>query len=136
MGCVGESGVCCAMAAGGVTWLAGGDGEQVEHAASMALQANIGIPCDPIPGGLEFPCITRTLRAAVTAPLYADLALSGIDPLIPYHEILQAIETNFQKTDPAALCGSACGCNCTPTAVRCMEKLSGDTAFQLHYRYK
>lgn len=136
VGCIGESGVCCAMAAGAVTWLVGGDGIQVERAASMALQANIGIPCDPIPGGLEFPCITRTLRAAVTAPLYADLALSGIDPLIPYHELLQAIEANFRKTAPADLCGEACGCNCTPTAVNCMEKLRADTSVTLHYASK
>lgn len=78
------------MAAGAITWMAGGNGAQVEHAASMALQASLGIPCDPIPGGLEFPCITRTIRAAVTAPLYADMALSGINPLVPYHEVLGA----------------------------------------------
>jgi L-serine dehydratase len=87
-GCVGESGVCCAMASGAICHMAGGTGKMVEHAASMALQANLLIPCDPIPGGLEFPCITRTLRAAVTAPMYADLALCGIDPLVPYHEVL------------------------------------------------
>lgn len=133
VGCVGESGVCCAMASGAVAWLAGGDGKQVERAASMALQASMGIQCDPIPGGLEFPCITRTLRAAVTAPLYADLALSGIDPLIPYHEVLQAIEHHFQTTDSAELCGLGCGCNCTPTAQKCMENLTEDTAFQLHF---
>lgn len=119
VGCVGESGVCCAMASGAVTWMAGGNGLQVEHAASMALQANLGIPCDPIPGGLEFPCITRTLRAAVTAPLYADLALSGIDPLVPYHEVLDAIEKNFRSHRPGELCGPLCGINCTPTAERC-----------------
>lgn len=134
VGCVGESGVCCAMAAGAVTWLAGGDGIQVERAASMALQANIGIPCDPIPGGLEFPCITRTIRAAVTAPLYADLALAGIDPLIPYHEILQTIEANFRRSNPADLCGSACGCNRTPTAAECMRFLKDKTANDLLYR--
>lgn len=119
VGCVGESGVCCAMASGAVTWLAGGDGIEVENAASMALQANLGIPCDPIPGGLEFPCITRTLRAAVTAPLYADIALSGINPLIPYHEVLQAIEKNFRTSSAGALSGPLCGINCTPTAGKC-----------------
>jgi L-serine dehydratase len=116
VGCVGESGVCCAMASGAIAWMAGGNGEQVEHAASMALQANLGIPCDPIPGGLEFPCITRTIRAAVTAPLYADLALSGINPLVPYHEVLGAIEKNFRSSKPGELCGPLCGINCTPTA--------------------
>jgi len=134
VGCVGESGVCCAMASGAVTWLAGGDGFQVENAASMALQANIGIPCDPIPGGLEFPCLTRTLRAAVTAPLYADLALSGIDPLIPYHEVLQAIEYNFSNTDRAKLCGPECGCNITETARACVKNLERHTSGNFHYQ--
>ncbi|QAT50413.1 hypothetical protein EQM14_11930 [Caproiciproducens sp. NJN-50] len=133
VGCVGESGVCCAMASGAVTWIAGGDGLQVEHAASMALQANLGIPCDPISGGLEFPCLTRTLRAAVTAPLYADLALSGIDPLIPYHEVLQAIESNFRHADNRYLCGPECGCNCTPTARKCLENLEQHSEGILHF---
>lgn len=115
VGCVGEA-VYCAMASGAVAWLAGGDGVQVERAASMALQANIGIFCDPIPGGLQFPCITRTLRAAVTAPLYADLALAGIDPLIPYHEVLSAMDRNDRETTGKALCGSGGGMTCTPAA--------------------
>ena len=115
-GCVGESGICCAMGSGAITWLAGGDGRQVENAASMALQANLGIPCDPIPGGKEFPCITRTIRAAVTAPLYADLALSGIDPLIPYHEVLYAIEQNRKNSSESIL---HCGINAAPCAKRC-----------------
>jgi L-serine dehydratase len=124
-GCVGESGICCAMASGAITWMAGGDGPQVQNAASMALQANIGIPCDPIPGGLEFPCLTRTVRSAVTAPLYADMALAGIDPLIPYHEMLLAIEQNrIQHGD--VICGPDCGVNCTATAIRCQQFLASE----------
>lgn len=92
----------------------------------MALQANLGIPCDPIPGGLEFPCITRTIRAAVTAPLYADMALSGIDPLIPYHEVLGAIEKNFRRSKPGELCSPLCGINCTQTAGRCKAFLQNE----------
>lgn len=122
-GCVGESGVCCAMGSGAVTYLAGGDGIQVERAASMALQANIGIPCDPIPGGREFPCITRTVRAAVTMPLYADLALSGMDPIIPYHEMLYAIRRNKEMSPQACLHD---GVNVCPSAMRCQEFLEGD----------
>ncbi len=117
-GCVGESGICCAMASGAIAYLGGGDGIAVEHAASMALQANLGIPCDPIPGGKEFPCITRTIRAAVTAPLYADLALAGIDPLIPYHEVLFAIEENRKRSTGALLHD---GINLAPCAQHCRE---------------
>ncbi len=124
-GCVGASGICCAMGSAAVTWLGGGDGMQVENAASMAIQANLGIPCDPIPGGKEFPCITRTVRAAVTAPLYADLALAGIDPLIPYHETLHAIEENRKKLGCVS-CGECTalhyGINAAPAAKACQEQ--------------
>lgn len=118
-GCVGESGVCSAMAAAAVAWMAGSDDKAAEDAASMALQASFGITCDAIPGGLEFPCITRTVRAAVNAPFYADLALAGIDPLIPYHEVIDAMELHYQRSDKKLLCGSCCGLNCTPTAEKC-----------------
>jgi L-serine dehydratase len=122
-GCVGESGICCAMASGAITWMAGGTGAQVQNAASMALQANIGIPCDPMAGGLEFPCLTRTVRSAVTAPLYADMALAGIDSLIPYHEMLLAIEDNRIKHGDV-VSGPDCGVNCTATAARCRQFLA------------
>jgi L-serine dehydratase len=124
-GCVGESGICCAMASGAITWMAGGTGQDVQSAASMALQANIGIPCDPIPGGLEFPCLTRTVRAAVTAPLYADMALAGINPLIPYHEMLTLIERT-RTLYPDAVSGPDCGTNCTATAERCQRFLADE----------
>jgi L-serine dehydratase len=111
------------MASGAITWMAGGTGTQVQNAASMALQANIGIPCDPIPGGLEFPCLTRTVRSAVTAPLYADMALCGIDPLIPYHEMLLAIEeTRIKHGDGVS--GPDCGVNYTATAAQCQQFLA------------
>lgn len=125
-GCVGESGVCAAMAAAAVAHLIGGDSYAVENAASMALQASFGITCDAIPGGLEFPCITRTLRATVTAPLYADLACAGINPLLPWHEVVDAMELHYQRTEQKLLCGSQCGLNCTPTAKKCMEFMAQD----------
>jgi L-serine dehydratase len=124
-GCGGESGVCCAMASGAIVQMLGGDANQVENAASMALQANIGIPCDPIPGGQEFPCITRTFRAAVTAPMYADLALCGIDPLVPFHEVLQVLE-HMRVTQSHFLCSPSCGLNAAPTAAGCKALLCGD----------
>ncbi len=118
-GCVGESGVCNAMASAAVAQLSGATPDQVENAASMALQANLGLVCDVIPGGKEFPCITRTVRAAVTAPLYADLARAGIDPIIPYHEVIDAMEEHYKKTPQEMLCGYTCGINCSPAAHKC-----------------
>jgi L-serine dehydratase len=133
VGCVGESGICCAMASGAIAYLLGADSFAVENAASMALQANIGIPCDPIPGGKEFPCITRTIRAAVTAPLYAELAICGIDPLIPYHEVLDAIEYTYQTNPRDSLCGTVCGCCLTPTAKTLCENLKNTSHKNLNF---
>ncbi|MBQ6589241.1 MAG: L-serine ammonia-lyase, iron-sulfur-dependent, subunit alpha [Butyrivibrio sp.] len=138
-GCIGESGVCNAMAAGAIAYLITPDdplvdvGIAVERAASMALQANMGLVCDPIPGGLEFPCITRTLRAAVTAPMYAEMAIIGIDPLIPYHECLQAMERHYRLTPPERLCGSDCGTCTTPAAQKCKQFLSDLMADNLKF---
>ena len=138
-GCIGESGVCNAMAAGAIAYLVTPEnplvdvGVAVERAASMALQANMGLVCDPIPGGLEFPCITRTLRAAVTAPMYAEMAIIGIDPLIPYHECLQAMERHYKLTPPERLCGSDCGTCTTPAAAKCKQFLSDLMADNLKY---
>jgi L-serine dehydratase len=66
------------------------------------------------------------VRAAVNAPLYADLALSGIDPLIPYHEAVDAMELHYQRSDKRLLCGSECGLNCTPTADKCKQFIADD----------
>ncbi len=59
------------------------------------LQAVIGMPCDPIPGGLAQPCRNRILMATCTAHIFADLALSGRDAVAPLHEVIDA-------ADPAA----------------------------------
>ncbi|WP_026659035.1 L-serine ammonia-lyase, iron-sulfur-dependent, subunit alpha [Butyrivibrio sp. AC2005] len=129
-GCIGESGVCNAMAAGAIAYMVTPEnpivevGVAVERAASMALQASMGLVCDPIPGGLEFPCITRTLRAAVTAPMYAEMAIIGIDPLIPYHECLQAMERHYNLVPHKLLCGSDCGTCTTPAALKCKRFLT------------
>lgn len=138
-GCIGESGVCNAMAAGAIAYMASPDdpivevGVAVERAASMALQANMGLVCDPIPGGLEFPCITRTLRAAVTAPMYAEMAIIGIDPLIPYHECLIAMERHYKLMPHELLCGGNCGTCTTPTAQKCKNFLTDLMAENLSF---
>jgi len=125
-GCVGESGVCGAMAAAAICQMAGGTPEMVENAASMSLQSSFGIPCDAIPGGKEFPCITRNFRVAADAPLYADLALAGIDPLIPFHEIIDAMEEHYRNTPAHRLCGPDCGLCMTKAAAKCMDDMAVD----------
>jgi L-serine dehydratase len=67
VGCQGEVGVACSMAAGGLAAALGGDNDQVEHAAEIAMEHNLGMTCDPIGGLVQIPCIERNAIGAVKA---------------------------------------------------------------------
>ena len=67
VGCQGEVGTACAMAAGGAAQLLGGSVRQIEYAAEMGLEHHLGLTCDPIAGYVEIPCIERNAIAAVRA---------------------------------------------------------------------
>ena len=67
VGCQGEVGVACSMAAGGLVAALGGSNAQVEHAAEIAMEHNLGMTCDPIGGLVQIPCIERNGMGAVKA---------------------------------------------------------------------
>ncbi|QHN04889.1 L-serine ammonia-lyase [Granulicella sp. WH15] len=67
VGCQGEVGVACSMAAGGLVAALNGTNEQVEHAAEIAMEHNLGMTCDPIGGLVQIPCIERNAMGAVKA---------------------------------------------------------------------
>jgi L-serine dehydratase len=75
VGCQGEVGVACAMAAGAAAQLMGGTTRQVEYAAEMALEHNLGLTCDPVAGLVQIPCIERNTFAAAQALASAEYAL-------------------------------------------------------------
>ena len=77
VGCQGEVGVACSMAAGGLAEVMGGTPEQVENAAEIAMEHNLGLTCDPIGGLVQVPCIERNAMGAVKAINAARLALRG-----------------------------------------------------------
>ena len=77
VGCQGEVGSACAMAAAGLAQVLGGTPEQIENAAEIGLEHNLGLTCDPIGGLVQVPCIERNAMAAVKAINAAQLALSG-----------------------------------------------------------
>jgi L-serine dehydratase len=76
VGCQGEVGVACSMAAGGLTAALGGDNEQVEHAAEIAMEHNLGMTCDPIGGLVQIPCIERNAMGAAKAVQASRIALN------------------------------------------------------------
>lgn len=77
VGCQGEVGSACAMAAAGLTEVMGGTPEQVENAAEIGLEHNLGLTCDPIGGLVQIPCIERNAMASIKAINAAQLALRG-----------------------------------------------------------
>ena len=75
VGCQGEVGSACSMAAGGLTEVLGGSPAQVEHAAEIGMEHNLGLTCDPVGGLVQIPCIERNAIAAVKAINASRLAL-------------------------------------------------------------
>ena len=79
VGCQGEVGVACSMAAGGLAAAMGGTNPQVEHAAEIAMEHNLGMTCDPIGGLVQIPCIERNAMGAVKAVHACRMALAEVD---------------------------------------------------------
>ena len=77
VGCQGEVGVACSMAAGALTEVLGGSPEQVENAAEIGMEHNLGLTCDPVGGLVQVPCIERNAMASVKAINASRLALRG-----------------------------------------------------------
>lgn len=77
VGCQGEVGVACSMAAGAITAILGGSIYQIENAAEIAMEHHLGMTCDPIGGLVQIPCIERNAMGAVKAVNSSRLALLG-----------------------------------------------------------
>jgi len=75
VGCQGEVGVACSMAAGGLVSALDGTNDQVEHAAEIAMEHNLGMTCDPVGGLVQIPCIERNAFGAVKAANAARMAM-------------------------------------------------------------
>jgi len=94
VGCQGEVGVACSMAAGGLVAALGGTNEEVEHAAEIGMEHTLGMTCDPIGGLVQIPCIERNAFGAVKAITAARMAMSEVGD----HKVSldQVIRTMYQ----------------------------------------
>ena len=122
-GCQAECGAAAAMAAAALVHLENGSPKMIDHAVAIALKNIMGLICDPVAGLVEVPCIKRNAMAASLAYLSADLALAGVESVIPADEVIDAmgrvgrrLPMEFRET---ALGGVAA----TPTAKKISEKL-------------
>lgn len=77
MGCMGEVGVACSMAAAGLAAALGGTNAQIENAAEIGMEHNLGLTCDPVAGLVQIPCIERNTMGAIKAINAAMLSLRG-----------------------------------------------------------
>jgi len=121
IGCTGEAGVCGAMAAAAIVEMVGGSSQAAEDAASLALQAFTGMPCDPMPGGLSQPCRSRIMAATCMAHVFADMALAGHLAVLPLHEAIDVADAIGRALPTELRCTSEGGACATPAAAACRE---------------
>jgi len=93
MGCQGEVGVACSMAAAGLAAVMGGTNEQIENAAEIGMEHNLGLTCDPIGGLVQVPCIERNTMGAAKAINAARLAVLHGDGThrVPLDRVIEAM---------------------------------------------
>jgi len=90
-GCQAETGTAAAMAAGAIVEMMGGTVEQSFHAASTSLKNILGLVCDPIAGLVEAPCEKRNAIGASNALISSEMALCGVESIIPFDEVVGAM---------------------------------------------
>ncbi len=91
-GCQAECGVASAMAASAAVELMRGTNDQIVHAAILALKNVMGLVCDPVAGLVEVPCIKRNGFMAVHAVSASEMALAGVQSVVPPDEVVQAVK--------------------------------------------
>jgi len=124
-GCQAEVGSATAMAAGALVEIAGGTPEQVGHAVGLALKNSLGLVCDPVGGLVEIPCIIRNGLHAITALAAADMALAGVESIIPPDEVIQIMHevgTEMPESLRETGIGGIAG---TPTGKKLKEQVYG-----------
>lgn len=123
-GCQAECGAAASMAAGAIVEMAGGTPAQSFHAASFALINIMGLVCDPVAGLVEYPCALRNASGVVNALTSADLALAGVESLVPFDEVVEAMY-EVGKSMPESLRETALGGLATTKTGRCLARRLG-----------
>jgi L-serine dehydratase len=111
VGCQGEVGVACSMAAAGLTAALGGSNGQVEHAAEIAMEHNLGMTCDPIGGLVQIPCIERNAMGAAKAVQASRIALNeSADHRVSLDQVIRTMyltgldmQSRYKETSLAGL---------------------------------
>ena len=137
-GCQAEIGSASSMAAGALTYLQGGNCEQIATSAAMAMKNLLGLVCDPVAGLVEVPCVKRNVIGTVNAMACADMAMAGIVSRIPPDQVMDAmkeaihsplLETDLQGASHVLINCSA-GLNLVElnTAISYVQEIVGNNA--------
>lgn len=122
-GCQAECGSASAMAAVALVEIAGGTPQMAGHACAIALKNILGLVCDPVAGLVEIPCIKRNAMGAANALVAADLALAGIESVIPVDEVIDAMKAVGNLMPPALKETAEAGLAATPTACKLANEI-------------
>jgi L-serine dehydratase len=124
-GCQAEVGTASAMASGAVVHMLGGTPEQVFNAAAMCFKNLLGLVCDPIAGLVESPCAKRNGMGAANALLCAEMSLAGINSVIPFDEVVEAMYRVGKALPPSLRETSMGGLATTKTGIQINTEIFG-----------
>ena len=122
-GCQAEIGSASSMAAGALTYLQGGNCEQIATAAAVAMKNLLGLVCDPVAGLVEVPCVKRNVIGTVNAMACADMAMAGITSRIPPDQVMDAMKEVGDKMDASLRETALGGLARTEEGVKIAEKM-------------
>ena len=124
-GCQAECGAAAAMAAAAAADLAGATPDQSAQAASLAIINAMGLVCDPVAGLVQIPCAMRNASQAVSAIICADMAIAGVDGIIPPDEVIQAMRKVGAQLPSELRETAKGGVAATPTAKEITKRIFG-----------
>lgn len=125
-GCQAECGAAAAMGSAALAFLQGGTPAMSAHAAAMTFKSVLGLACDPVGGLVECPCIKRNGILVANAAICADMALAGIESVIPLDEVIDSMGQIGRMMAPALRETSQGGLAATQRAAELMKKIDFD----------
>ena len=124
-GCMAECGSASSMMAAAIAHLRGGTTEESVCAATLALQNSFGMVCDPIGNRVEAPCLGKNTMAAMNALSSVNMALAGYQHLVPFDEVVQAMDEVGHALPRELCCTGLGGLATTPTAQKIEARING-----------